>query len=411
MSDQPESGPFTRSRRFALVAAVAVVALIAAGVWWWRSLSYESTDDAQIDAHVTPMAARVGGTVAKVLVVDNQVVEPGAVLVELDQTDYTVALEKARAELADAEAAALAAQSHVPITSTAATSQVTTAQSGTERARSGVEASQREIDVAKARRAAAAARVREAETNLAKTARDLERYRGLLAKDEVSQQQFDSASAAVEAQRAAVDTARASLAEADASIGMAESRLGQAEAAELQARSELRGVQTAPQQVTATRAQAAAAEARVAQMKAAVAQAELNLAYTIVKAPARGVVAKRSLNPGQVVQPGQPLLALVQTDEVWVTANFKETQLESMRPGQRVDIEVDAYPGKTFTGSIASLAPATGARFSLLPPENATGNFVKVVQRVPVKIALDPGQDPEHLLRPGMSVVPTVYLR
>jgi membrane fusion protein (multidrug efflux system) len=178
-----------------------------------------------------------------------------------------------------------------------------------------------------------------------------------------------------------------------------------------QADAALRTAQTAPQQIAVVKARAAAAEARVAQAKATLAQAELNLQYTKIAAPARGVVSKKSVNPGQVIQPGQPLFALVQIDDVWITANFKETQLTNMKPGQRAEVDVDAYGGKTFTGHVDSIAPATGSRFSLLPPENATGNFVKVVQRVPVKIVIDGNQDKEHLLRPGMSVTPTVYTK
>ena len=192
---------------------------------------------------------------------------------------------------------------------------------------------------------------------------------------------------------------------------MAESRQAQASAGEQQARSTLQGAQTAPEQVTAMRARASSAQARVEQSKANLAQAELNLAYTVVKSPVKGIVSKKSVNPGQVVQTGQPLMALVQMDEVWVTANYKETQLEKMRAGQRATVEVDAIGGKEFTGHVDSIAAATGARFSLLPPENATGNFVKVVQRIPVKIVLEPNQDPDHLLRPGMSVTPTVYTK
>ena len=173
----------------------------------------------------------------------------------------------------------------------------------------------------------------------------------------------------------------------------------------------MRNAETGPQQIAVTKARAAAAQARVAQSKAMLAQAELNLQYTKVTAPAKGIVSKKSINPGQVIQPGQPLFALVQIDQVWITANFKETQLTNMKAGQRAEVDVDAYGGKTFTGHVDSIAPATGARFSLLPPENATGNFVKVVQRVPVKIVIDGSQDPEHLLRPGMSVTPTVYTK
>jgi membrane fusion protein (multidrug efflux system) len=402
---------FVSSGPFKAIVGILVLVVIGGGVWWWQTQGRESTDDAQVDAHVIPMSSRVGGTVLKVPVVDNQVVEAGAVLLEIDPRDYQVAVDKARAELADAEATAIAAQSNVPITATTATSNVGSAQSSVEQARSGVEAAAREVEVARARLVAAQARLREAEANAARAARDVERLRGLLAKDEVSQQQFDTAVSAAEGAKAASDTVRAQITEAEASIRMAESRQIQASGAEQQARSALQGAQTAPEQVTATRARASSAQARVEQAKATLAQAELNLAYTVVKAPAKGIISKKSVNPGQVVQPGQPAMALVQIDDVWITANFKETQLEKMRPGQRATVDVDATGGKDLTGHIDSIAPATGARFSLLPPENATGNFVKVVQRVPVKIVLEPGQDPEHLLRPGMSVTPTVYTK
>ncbi len=221
---------------------------------------------------------------------------------------------------------------------------------------------------------------------------------------------FDATSATAEAQKATVDSARSQVAEAEAGIRVAESKLAQSRAGEDSARAEMQTAQTGPSQVAATKARASAAEARAQQMRAALAQAELNLQYTTVKAPVRGIVSKKGINPGQVVQGGQPLLAIVQVDDIWITANYKETQLREMRAGQRATVTVDAY-GKEYKGKVDSIAGATGARFSLLPPENATGNFVKVVQRVPVKIVLDPGQDPEHLLRPGMSVTPTVFLK
>jgi len=239
----------------------------------------------------------------------------------------------------------------------------------------------------------------------------VERWRGLLAKDEVSQLQFDTTAATATAQRAAADSAKSQTLEAEAGISVAESRLVAAQAAERQARAALRSAETAPQQVAATEARAAAADAHVQQLKAATEQAELNLEYTVVKAPVKGIVSRKSAEVGQVVQAGQPLMALVPLESVWITANFKETQVGAMRPGQRATVKVDAYGGREFTAKVESIAAATGARFSLLPPENATGNFVKVVQRVPVKIVLDQGQDPEHLLRPGMSVMPTVYTR
>ena len=406
-----ERSSFTRSTPFRAVAGVVLLAVIGVSTWLWTTRGQEQTDDAQVDAHVTPIAARVGGVIAKVAVVDNQVVEQGAVLVELDPRDYQVAVDKARAELADAEASAIAAQSNVPITSTTAASTIGSAQGSIDQARSAIDSAARAVDVARARLGGAQARLREAEANATRSARDVERLRGLLAKDEVSQQQFDAAVALADAQRAATETARAQIAEAEAGVRMSESQQGLAAAGEAQAKAAFEGAQTVPEQVTAMRAKASSAQAHVEQAKATLAQAELNLQYVVVKAPVRGVVSRKSINPGQVVQSGQPLMAIVQNDDVWITANFKETQLEKVRAGQRVTIEVDAYGGKTFNAHVDSIAAATGARFSLLPPENATGNFVKVVQRVPVKILLEEGQDPERLLRPGMSVTPTVYTR
>jgi membrane fusion protein (multidrug efflux system) len=390
---------------------VVLLAIIGVVAWLWLTAGHESTDDAQIDAHLTQIAARVGGTITKVLVDDNQQVEAGALLVELDPRDYQVTVDRMRAELADAEANAIAARSNVPITSATASGNLTTARGGVTQAQSGVAASEKEVEAARARLITAQARLREAEANATKAARDVERLRGLLAKDEVSQQQFDATAAAADAQRAAADSARSQVAEAEAGIRVAESKLTQAQAGEQQAHAELQTAQTAPSQIQATQARASAADARVMTARANLAQAELNLQYAVVKAPVRGVVSKKGINVGQVVQPGQPLLAIVQLHEVWVTANYKETQLKDMRAGQRAAIDVDALGGHDFKGKVDSIAGATGARFSLLPPENATGNFVKVVQRVPVKIVLDAGQDPEHLLRPGMSVNATVYTK
>jgi len=402
---------FLQQRRVGMIAGVVLLLVAGAGVWFWATSGRESTDDAQVDARVTQIASRVAGTVAKVAIADNQLVEAGTVLIELDPRDYQVAVDKARAELADAEATALAAQSNVPITATTAASNVTTARGGIAQAQSGVTAADKEVEAARARLVTAQARLREAEANAARAARDVERFRGLLAKDEISQQQFDTTAAGADALKAGVDSARSQIAEAEAGIRVAESKLAQSRAGEQQAQAELETAQTGPSQIAATRARASSAEARVMQARANLAQADLNLQYTTVKAPARGIVSKKGVNAGQVVQAGQPLLALVQIDDVWVTANFKETQLKDMRPGQRATIDVDAFGGREFKGKVDSVAGATGSRFSLLPPENATGNFVKVVQRVPVKIVLEPGQDPEHRLRPGMSVTPTVYVR
>jgi len=411
MADQSTaaSSSFTGSGRVRGIAGGLLVLAVAAGLWLWTTRNRESTDDAQVEAHVSTIASRVGGVIAKVAVNDNQQVDAGTVLIEIDPRDFQVAVDKARAELADAEASAVAAQSNIPITSATATSGVSNAQGSIDQARGAADAADKEVEAAKARLNTGQARLREAEANATKASRDVERLRGLLAKDEVSQQQFDAAVAADAAQRAAVDSARSQIVESEAGIRVAESRLIQSRGVEQQAQASLRSAQTAPEQIAVMKARAAAAQAHAEQARAVLAQAELNLQYTTIKAPARGVVSKKGVNPGQVVQAGQPLLALVQSDDVWILANFKETQLTDIRAGQRVRVKVDAYGGRTFNGRVDSISPATGARFSLLPPENATGNFVKVVQRVPVKIVLEPGQDPEHLLRPGLSVVPTIF--
>lgn len=365
--------------RFALVAGFIV--LVIAGVFVWHYYSVrESTDDAQVDGHITPISARVGGTVISINFKDNQHVEAGAVLVQLDPKDYQVAVDRAKAELADAQAAAAAARTSVPI---AHTSTVT----GIDAARANLVAAQREVE-------AANARLRESQANADKVAKDLERFKQLITKDEVSRQQYDAAVAADQAARATVDAS-------SAAVATAQSHVVQAQAA-------VQSAETGPQQVRVTEAKAGSAQAAVEKAQANLAQAELNLQYCTVRAPEAGEVSKRSVEIGQTIQPGQPLAALVNLANIFITANFKETQLQNMHPGQAATISVDAF-GKDLKGHIDSIGGATGARFSLLPADNATGNYVKVVQRVPVKIVLDPGEDPNHRLRPGMSVTPTVF--
>jgi membrane fusion protein, multidrug efflux system len=383
-----------RKRRL-LAAAVIVAALLAAGAWYHFS-GQVTTDDAQIDGHLTPIAPRVGGTVLAVHVSPNQTVEAGAPLFEIDPRDYEVSLARAEADAADAEAAARAAAANVPIVATTTSSQLVTARAGVERARSGLAA-------ATARLAAAEARVREARAVHDRAARDLERMKPLIAKDEISQQQFDAAVLTEQGSAAAVDAAQSAADEVREARDQAKSAVAQAEAEE-------RTAGTAPQQLETSQARATSARARLAQARAVLEQARLNLAYTKVVAPTAGVVSRKSVEPGQTVQAGQPLLALVSLADVWVTANFKETGLKRMHVGQTATASVDAY-GRSYRGRVESISGATGARFSLLPAENATGNYVKVVQRVPVRILLDGGQDPQHLLRPGMSVVATVHLR
>ena len=362
---------------------LVVIGVIVSLVRVWRYYSVrESTDDAQIDGYIYPVSARVSGTAIKVNFDDNTYVEKGTVLAELDPTDYQVALQRAQADLADAEATATAARTNVPITHTGTSSQLSMAQAA--------------VATAQKEELSARARVADVEARYKKAASDLRRMQQLIGKDEVSQQQYDAAVAAEQAAKATVDAERAN-------VAAAQSRVVQAEAS-------ARSAQTGPQQVAVMRSRAGAAEAAVQHAQAAVAQAQLNLQYTTIRAPVSGVVSQRNAEVGQTVQAGQPLFGIVDLDNLWVTADFKETQLKNMRPGQPARVQVDAY-GHTYSGHVDSLGGATGARFSLLPPENATGNYVKVVQRIPVKIVFDKGQDPQHQLRPGMSVVPTVLTK
>jgi membrane fusion protein, multidrug efflux system len=394
-----------------IVLALVLCAALGGGYYAWRYYQgRESTDDAQIDGHILPVASRVGGTVLEVNVDDNQVVEDGMLLLRIDPKDCEVALGREEANLADAKASLQAARVGIPIVSTTTESQVSSATANEERARAGVTTAAGELAAARARLGTAQARLREAAANRVRLSQDLDRFKKLIVKDEISQQQYDSAVALEEGARAAEDAVRAAVQEAEQSVTAAEGRLTQARRVVEQAQADVRSSATGPDQVAVTQARAAAAEAKVKLAEAAVEQARLNLQYTTIRSATAGVVSKKSVEPGQVVQAGQPLLALVPLEEIWVTANFKETELANMRPGQRADIYVDAYR-RTFRGHVDSIAAATGARFSLLPPENATGNFVKVVQRIPVKIVFEKGQDPAHLLRPGMSVIPTVYLK
>jgi membrane fusion protein (multidrug efflux system) len=408
MSDRLGFVSRTRVRTFVIVA---LVVLAGGGLLAWSLFSNrESTDDAQIDGHIAPVAARVAGTVAAVHVRDNQQVKEGDLLLELDRRDFELALARVEAELADARAAAEEAASAVPVTSAASSSTLTGARAGVEHARAEVAAARAALDAAIARRNAAAARLKVAQTAERKATADLARVEPLLAKEEISRAQYDAAVAALDSARASSASAEASVAEADNGIAAARSQVTQAEAGVTGAQASARAAATAPAQVAGIRARASAASARVQRAEAAVEQARLDLEYTRVKAPRAGLVSRKTVEPGQIVQAGQPLLALVSLEDVWVTANFKETQLQDMRPGQAVRVKVDAYD-HPVTGRVDSIAAATGARFSLLPPENASGNFVKVVQRVPVKIAIDAGTSTGDRLRPGMSVHVTVYTR
>ncbi len=410
MAEAENDSP-ARSKRWRFIGIAVVVLLVIAAVVWWRSRGRESTDDAQVDAHITQIAPRVAGTVIKVPVENNLHVQAGTVLVQIDPRDYQVALDRAKAELADAQANAAAARTGVPVAQVETRAGVTTASGGVLEAEAAVAAADQQIEAARANLTSAQAREREKEATAAKAARDVDRLKGLVEKDEIAQQQFDAAVATSTSARASADAAKFEVAAAQSAISVAEQRARQARGSAAQAHANLATARTAPQQLQITQARAAAADARVKQAQAALAQAELNLEYTTIKAPTNGVVSRKTVEVGQVLQAGQPVMALVALDRVWVTANFKETQLKRMREGQPAVVEVDALGGQEFKGRVESIAAATGAKFSLLPPENATGNYVKVVQRIPVKIVFEAGQDPNQLLRPGMSVTPTVFVR
>ena len=372
------------------------MAVVVAGLLLWRYFSsYESTDDAQVDVHLYPVSARISGYVVKVNVNDNQWVEKGDVLVEIDPTDYRVAVAQAESNLANAEATARSLNITVPITSVNSTSQLQFTASGVEDARAAIAATEKQL-------AAAHQQVEAAEANDVKAQDDLRRYKLLVDKREVSQQIYDQALATAKASTANVAATRASESAAQQFVQEAQSRLTQATANQEYA-------QTGPQQVSSTKARVQAAIADVQQKRALLQQAELNLQYTKILAPVSGEVTK-TVVVGLNVQPGQQMLTVVPLREVWITANFKETQMKHMRPGQRVEISVDSN-GRTYKGHVDSIAGATGPLFSVLPPENATGNFVKIVQRIPVKVVLDPGENRDLQIRPGMSVEPKVYLR
>jgi membrane fusion protein (multidrug efflux system) len=372
------------------------VAAIAAGTVWWWSSRWESTDDAQVDGHINPVSARISGQVTGVFMVDNQVVRTGTTLVQIDPTDYRVALERAEAEYAAAVAAATGASVSVPITATTSGSQVEAARARVEAARAGVVAAERQLEASRAQ-------LREAEAASSRDQADRARYEALIATGVVSRQDYDQVVARATGAAAAVEGAAATVRALGEQVAQATQGLNQAQA-------DLKGALTAPQQVAVSRARSEGAGAEVKRARAALEQARLNLAYTTIKAPVDGVVGRKSVEPGQYVQPGQQLCVIVPLDDIWVTANFKENQLKKVRPGQTVSIRVDAYD-RSYAGHVASIGGASGARFSLFPPENATGNYVKVVQRLPVRIEIDKGQDPDHLLRPGMSVVPRVRVR
>jgi len=384
------------SWRNRLLLLLGIIVLGTASLFLWRYFtSYESTDDAQVDAHLHPVSARIRGHVIHVNVDDNQYVKKGTLLVEIDPKDYQVAVDQAKADLATAEAQAESVHIDVPVTAETTSGQLDAAAADVEKSRAAVAAAEKQLTAARAQ-------LEQAQANDVKAQHDLVRYKMLVDANEVSRQTYDTALAAARASAATVEAAAANVEAAGEGVRQVRSVLAASQANH-------RAAQTAPKQVAATRARALSALATVDQKRAALEQAKLNLMYTRITAPVSGAV-NRTVVPGMNVQPGQQLLTVVPLDDVWITANFKETQLRSIRPGQHARIYV-ASTGRTYQGHIDSIAGATGPLFSLFPPENATGNYVKIVQRVPTKIVIDAGQNGDRLLRPGVNVTPKVFLR
>ena len=391
----PVAYPSRRSHKRWIIV-VAVLVLLAGGVLLWHYFSaFESTDDAQVDVHFYPVSTRISGYVQAVHVEDNQYVQQGSTLLDIDPKDYQVAVAKAEANLETAQAAARALNIDVPISSVDTSSQLKFTSSDIENAKAAIAAGEKQV-------AAAQARIQEAEAQDVKAQDDVQRYRLLLTKDEVPKQTYDYAVATAQTDTAAVAAAKADEASAEQNVDEARSRL-------LEAVARNESAEAGPQRVASTRARALSSVADERQKQAELEQAELNLGYTKVFAPVTGEVTKKVV-VGLNVDPGEQLLTVVPLDQVWITANFKETQLKHMRTGQKVEIECDSN-GRSYRGHVDSIAGATGPLFSLLPPENATGNYVKIVQRVPVKIILEPGENRDLQLRPGMNVVAKVYVR
>ena len=395
-----EMQPEKSSRRKFIVIAVLIFLVVGASLFYWHSTFTEDTDDAQIDGNLYQVSSRVTGQVIKVYVDDNQQVQAGQLLAEIDPKDYQVALEQALANLASAQAAAIQANVNVPITSTSVRTNLSTTGSDVQGAMAAVAQAQKQEQ-------ASEARVDQAKANALKAKLDVERYTPLVQKDVISKQQFDAAVAQASGTSAAVIEAQADVIARRESVREAQQRLEQAKFQASESRT------NGPQQVRVQEAKANAAQAEVQQAQAKVDQARLNLSYTHITAPTTGIVNKKNVQVGANLSIGQDLLTIIPLTDLWVTANFKETQIQHMHPGQAVKIEVDALGGRKFDAKVTQIGGATGSKLSLFPPENATGNYVKVVQRIPVRIDFTDLQkeNGDYALRPGFSVTPYVSVK
>lgn len=393
-----------------LIFSGAALVLLLAGLFFYYH-NRESTDDAQIDGHITPIASKVYGRVANVLVNDNEQVKAGQKLVQIDPRDYQAAVDQAKAALALAESEAQSAGVDVPRTAQNVQSTNSSADAQLLGSQADLEKSEVTFDQAKTSDLAwARANVEKSQANASLAQADLARYKPLLDKGEISQQQYDAAKANADATASALKADQEKLAQAQRNVDVTKAQVDAAKARVLQSRAAVESAQADKRQVSMRTADAQAKVAKVQQARAALEAAELNLSYTDVVAPIDGVATHKQVEPGQIVQAGQGLLVVVPLQDVWVTANFKETQLRKMKAGQEAEVSVDTY-GKTFKGHVDSIAGATGGVLSLLPPENATGNYVKVVQRIPVKIVLDKDSVGSAILRPGMNVDATVITK
>jgi membrane fusion protein (multidrug efflux system) len=395
-----EESPEKNSRRKLILFAVVALLVIGAGLFYWHSTFTEDTDDAQVDGDLYQVSSRVTGQVIKVYVEDNQKVQAGDLLAEIDPKDYQVALEQAQANLSSTQAAAAQANVNVPITSLSTLTSTLTSSSDVQGTIAAIAQAQKQVQ-------AAEARVAQAKANALRADLDVQRYKPLVEKDVISKQQFDAAVAQAAANNAAVLEAESTVIAQQEAVRQAQQKL-------VQSRSQaVESAKNGPQQVKVQQARANAALADVKQAQARVDQALLNLSYTKITAPASGVVNKKNVQVGANLSIGQDLLTIIPLSNLWVTANFKETQLERMHPGQKVVLKVDALGGRKFHGEVKQIGGATGSRLSLFPPENATGNYVKVVQRIPVRIDFTNLQDEnkDYALRPGFSVTPEVAVK
>jgi membrane fusion protein (multidrug efflux system) len=386
-----------QNRRAILIGAV-IIALVVAGLLWFFLAAYESTDDAQVDGHLHPVSARISGTILRVNpeVEDSHFVKAGTVLAEIDPADYQAERERAVADYNRLQASSLAAEKDISVISSGSNGRLDLARAAVSEAEDAVASEKATLDASEARLA-------QAQANFTRAEADRQRYAKLLAKHEISQSEYDRVATEADTDKSAVVAGKAEIAAAKQRVSAAQSRL-------IQRKADVLAAGSAPQQIASSKAKAAAASSDAIRARAQLTTADLNLGYTRIIAPVSGIIGRKTVEAGQRVQPGQQLLTIIPVYDLWITANFKETQLRKMKPGQPVTIHAEAT-GEDYRGHVDDLAGATGSRFSLLPPENATGNYVKVVQRLPVRILLEKGENSDHRLRPGMSVEPSVRTR